>query len=117
MTEGQHIPPAAEQPIFVSAVITGKPGTGDRLAPLLEALAVGTHGETGCLLYSLQRGLENTDQFVTVEKWTSTDALAAHLQSEHVQTALGSAGDLLAGAPMIIPSRPVAVGDPAKRTY
>ena len=109
--------PEANQPIHVSAVISGKPGTGDQLLPMLQALAEGTHTEDGCLLYSLQRGIENPDQFVTVEKWTSGDALTAHLATEHVQAALAGAGDLLASAPMIIPTLPVAAGDAAKSGY
>jgi quinol monooxygenase YgiN len=109
--------PAAQQPINVSAVITGKPGTGDQILPLLQQLAEGTHGEDGCLLYSLQRGIENPDQFVTVEKWTSGDALTAHLATEHVQAALAGAGDLLAEPPLIIPTLPVAAGDAGKSAY
>ena len=107
----------AAGPVHVVAVITGKPGTGDVLEPMLIALAEGTHTEPDCLLYGLQRGLDNPDQFTTVEKWTSTDALAAHLSTPHVQTALGSAGEYLAEPPLIIPSLPVAAGDASKSAY
>jgi quinol monooxygenase YgiN len=107
----------AAGPIHVVAVITGKPGTGNTIEPLLVALAEGTHTESGCLLYSLQRGAENPDQFTTVEKWTSGEALAAHMQSAHVQTALGAAGGYLAEPPLIIPGRPVAAGDAGKSGY
>lgn len=107
----------AAGPVHVVAVITGKPGTGDTIEPLLVALAEGTHTESGCLLYSLQRGVQNTDQFTTVEKWTTTQALAAHLQTAHLQTALGSAGEYLAEPPLIIPGLPVAAGEPGKSDY
>ncbi len=116
MTTASATPPP-DQPLLVSAVITGQPGTGDVLQEMLETLAEATHGEAGCLLYSLQRGTDNRDQFVTVEKWTGHDALAAHLASEHVQSALAGAGEILAAAPMIIPTIPVHAGDPAKNTY
>lgn len=105
------------QPLHVSAVITGVPGSGDRLEGMLVELAAGTHAEDGCLLYSLQRAVENTDQFVTVEKWTSKEALDGHLSSPHVQAALAGAGDILAGPPMIIATMPVAAGDAAKTSY
>ena len=105
------------QPLHVSAVITGVPGSGDRLEELLVELAAGTHAEEGCLLYSLQRAVENPDQFVTVEKWTSQEALDGHLSSPHVQAALAGAGEILAGPPMIIPTRPVAAGDAEKTRY
>lgn len=107
----------SDELVHVVAVITGRPGTGDRIGPMLLALAEATHGEDGCVLYSLQRGLENPDQFTTVEKWTSTEALAAHLQSPHVQSALGAAGELLAEAPLIIPSRPLRTADQGKSLY
>lgn len=105
------------QPLHVSAVITGVPGSGDRLEEMLQELAAGTHAEDGCLLYSLQRGIENPDQFVTVEKWTSKEALDGHLISPHVQAALAGAGEILAGPPMIIPTLPVEAGDAAKTRY
>jgi quinol monooxygenase YgiN len=105
------------QPLHVSAVITGVPGSGDRLLEMLEQLAVGTHAEAGCLLYSLQRAVDNPDQFVTVEKWTDKAALDQHLTSQHVQAALAGAGEILAGPPMIIPTLPVAAGEAAKTKY
>jgi len=110
-------PSGAAQPLHVSAVITGLPGSGDRLEKMLQELAAGTHAEAGCLLYSLQRAVENPDQFVTVEKWTDKAALDGHLTSPHLQAALAGAGELLAGPPMIIATLPVAAGDAAKTRY
>jgi quinol monooxygenase YgiN len=115
MTQSNPAPSA--QPLQVSAVITGVPGSGDRLEALLVELAASTHAEAGCLLYSLQRAVENPDQFVTVEKWTGKAALDEHLTSPHVQAALAGAGEILAGPPMIIPTLPVAGGDAAKSRY
>ncbi|MET3806286.1 quinol monooxygenase YgiN [Nakamurella sp. UYEF19] len=105
------------QPVHVVAIITGKPGTGDLIEPMLKDLAAGTHGEAGCLLYGLQRGIENPDQFTTVEKWTSLEALGEHMQSAHIQKALTSAGEYLAGPPVIVPGLPVVAGDAAKSDY
>lgn len=116
MTQSSPTPAAAE-PLRVSAVITGVPGSGDRLEAMLVELAVSTHAEDGCLLYSLQRALENPDQFVTVEKWTSKEALDQHLTSPHLQAALAGAGEILVGSPMIIPTSPVEAGDAAKSGY
>ena len=113
-------PTSAQDPagtIHVVAVITGKPGTGDTIEPMLKALAEGTHTETGCLLYALHRGVQNPDQFTTVEKWTSAEALQAHLGTDHVKSALGGAGEYLAEAPLIISTLPVAAGEPGKSTY
>lgn len=99
------------------AVITGKPGTGDVLEEALRALAEETHGEDGCVLYSLQRGIRDRDTFVTVEKWESAGHLDAHLASPHVAAALTAAADLLAEPPRIVATEPLTVGDPAKAAY
>ena len=109
--------PSNGQLLHVCAVITGVPGSGDRLELLLTDLAAASHAEQGCVLYSLQRGTENADRFVTVEKWTSKEALDAHLASEHVQVALAGAGEILAEAPMIVATRPVGAGSPEKSNY
>ncbi len=113
----QSTPNSTAQPLHVSAVITGVPGSGDRLESMLIELAAGTHTEAGCLLYSLQRAVENPDQFVTVEKWTSKEALDGHMASPHLQAALAGAGEILAGPPMIIATLPVTAGDAAKARY
>lgn len=116
MTQSNAMPEMSE-PLHVSAVITGVPGSGDRLQEMLVELTAGTHAEAGCLLYSLQRAVENPDQFVTVEKWTSKQVLDEHLTSSHVQAALARAGEILLGPPMIIATQPVAAGDAAKTGY
>ncbi|MEP6851656.1 MAG: putative quinol monooxygenase [bacterium] len=99
------------------AVITARPGAEDEVADLLYELVTATQAEAGCLLYSLQRGLEEPNVFVTVEKWASPDALQAHLSSPHVATALGRAGELLTEAPRIISFAPTGAGDTAKGTF
>jgi quinol monooxygenase YgiN len=76
--------------ISVVAVITAKPGSGDEVEAMLRGLAESTHGEDGCALYSLQRGLEDRDVFVTVEKWDSQEALQAHMGGPAVAAALAT---------------------------
>jgi quinol monooxygenase YgiN len=103
--------------ISVVAVITAKPGSGDEVEAMLRGLAESTHGEDGCALYSLQRGLEDRDVFVTVEKWDSQTALQAHLGGPAIAAAMATGGALLAGPPQIIPAEMLSLGDPAKSTY
>ncbi|MGI8667165.1 MAG: putative quinol monooxygenase [Jatrophihabitans sp.] len=103
--------------ISTVAVITAKPGSGPAVEAALRELAVATHAEPDCILYSLQRGLADPNVFVTVEKWVSQEALDAHLASPHVATALGLATEHL-GAPLqIIATEPLDAGDIAKRSY
>ena len=103
--------------ISVVAVITAKAGHGDEVEAMLRGLAESAHGEDGCMLYSLQRGLEDRDVFVTVEKWSSQDALQAHLGGPGIAAAMATGGALLAGPPQIIPAEMLQLGDPAKATY
>ena len=103
--------------ISTVAIITAKPGSGTEVERVLRDLAVATHAEPGCLLFSLQQGMRDPDVFVTVEKWDSLDSLESHLASDHLAYALALTEDLLAAAPQIIPAQPLAVGEPAKSTY
>jgi quinol monooxygenase YgiN len=99
------------------AVITAKPEFAAEVEAALSTLAAATHAEPGCLLYSLQRGLQEPNVFVTVEKWDSMESLQAHLASPHITEALSTTGDLLTGPPQIIAAEMLTVGDPAKSTY
>lgn len=103
--------------ISTVAIITAKPGSGDEVETILSTLAEATHGEEGCQLYSLQRGIEDSNVFVTIEKWDSAEALAGHMASEHIATALGAAGELLAEPPRIVPASPVGVGETGKGAF
>ena len=99
------------------AVITAKPGSAAVVEAALRELAAATHAEEGCILYSLQRSVAEENVFVTVEKWTSQEALDQHLSSPHVAAAIGGAKDHF-GAPLqIITAQPLDAGDEAKRTY
>jgi quinol monooxygenase YgiN len=112
--------PSTETPstgISTVAVITAKPGSADVVEAVLRELAEATHGEQACLLYSLQRGVSDTDVFVTVEKWSSQEGLDAHLASPHVAAAIAAAGEHLAAPLQIIATTPLAAGTEAKRSY
>ena len=104
-------------PIGTTAVITAKPESAEAVQGILATLAAATQAEEGCVLYSLQRALEEPNVFVTVEKWTSPEALQQHLASPHIAVALSQAGDLLVEPPRIIATEDLHAGDPAKNTY
>jgi quinol monooxygenase YgiN len=103
--------------IGTTAIITAKPGSAAEVEAALSELAKITQAEDGCILYSLNRGLQDPNVFVTVEKWESPDALTAHLGSAHIAAAMARTGDLLTEAPRIIATEPLAVGDDTKNTY
>lgn len=103
--------------IGTTAIITAKPESADEVEAALTELAAATHAEPGCIMYSLNRGLQEPNVFVTVEKWESPEALQAHLGSAHIAAALARTGELLTEAPRIIATASMPVGDAAKNTY
>lgn len=92
----------------VVAVLVAKPGQEDVVRAALTALVAPTREEEGCLAYALSESAAAPGTFVTVERWRAQADLDAHLQTPHVQQALGAAGDALAGAPGIHPLVPLA---------
>lgn len=87
----------------VVAVITAQPGSADQVRVALQALVEPTRAEPGCVKYELFGSGIDPDVFITVEEWRSSADLEAHLQTDHVQTALARAGELLAAPPAIHP--------------
>lgn len=92
----------------VVALLTSKPGSEEIIRGALEALAVSTRTESGCLAYELYTSAADPTVFVTVEKWASQADLDGHMASPHIATALAIAGDHLAAAPAIHPLVPVS---------
>jgi quinol monooxygenase YgiN len=103
--------------IGTTAILTAKPGAEAEVESVLSELAEATQAEAGCILYSLNRGLEERNVFITIEKWESPEALQQHLSSPHIAVALSRAGDLLVESPRIITTEPLAVGDSTKNAY
>lgn len=90
------------------AVLVAKDGQEDVVRQALGALVAPTRDEEGCLAYELFESAAAPGTFVTQERWRGQDDLDAHLQTEHVQQALGAAGHALAAAPGIHPLVPLA---------
>ncbi len=95
--------------LTVVATIPARPDTEDAIRAALQALASETRKEEGCLAYDLFESASAPDTFVTVERWTSQEALDAHLASAHVAEAFGAAEGALAGEVAIHPLVPVDV--------
>ncbi|MEO8889391.1 MAG: putative quinol monooxygenase [Jatrophihabitantaceae bacterium] len=99
------------------AIITAKPGSADAVEQALRTLAEATHGEQGCIRYTLNRGLQDPNVFVTIEKWRSQEDLDGHMASPHVAATFAAAGEHLAAAPVIVPAEALSVGDAAKSAF
>ena len=81
--------------IDVVAHIHAKPGQEAALRSILEGFIAPTLKENGCLRYDLFVDLADAGKFTFIEEWTSTDALEAHGQSEHIQSGRARMPELL----------------------
>lgn len=100
--------------VVTVAVVKAKEGQEAALEEAIETLVAATHGEEGNLAYAVHRALQEPRTYVFVERYTGVDAFEAHMGSEHFGAAAAKFGDLLDGAPTIVPSEAWVIGDPAK---
>ena len=83
------------------ALITAKPGSEETVREALTVLAGHTRDEEGCLRYELFESQAAPGTFVTVEEWTDSAALDAHMASAHIAVALEATAEAVAGPPAI----------------
>lgn len=67
-------------------------GSEEALKTCLQELSVGSNAEPGCLEY---RVFQKGSEFYVLEKYESSDALAAHKSSEHFLKAKAAFADLV----------------------
>ncbi len=99
--------------VVVVAVLTAKPGRERELEEALRGVVGASHEEPGCVRYALHRGADDPAKLVTVERWSSRDALDEHLGRPHMQ-GLAVLGELVGEAPVMVFCDPLPEGDPVK---
>ncbi len=69
-----------------------KVNAGDRVAAIatLRRFIGPTKAKTGCLKCSLYSHVDNDDDLLLIEKWSSVEQLSQHIQSDHYQTFLAA---------------------------
>ena len=91
--------------VHVIAVITTKPGMRTQVLEAFNANVANVHAEDGCIEYGATVDRENAgefqtkfgeDTFVVVEKWSSLEALKAHIAAPHMATYAAKVKDMLA---------------------
>lgn len=82
--------------LTVIARFKAKPGQQDALRKMLIGLIEPTRKEVGCINYDLHDSIDNPQQFVFHENWTSREALDRHLATPHLTAFLGTVDALLA---------------------
>ena len=90
--------------IHVIAMITTKPGQREAVLEAFRANMPAVHAEAGCIEYgpaidtpdlgAVQTKLGD-DTFVVIEKWESTEALAAHAKAPHMAAYAAKTKDML----------------------
>ncbi|MGI9450257.1 MAG: putative quinol monooxygenase [Geminicoccaceae bacterium] len=79
--------------VHVIAVIKAKPGMRGKVLEAFNANVPNVHAEDGCIEYGATIDVDNAgefqtkygdDTFVVVEKWSSLDALKAHIAAPHM---------------------------------
>ena len=100
--------------VVVVGSFTAQPGKEAEAAEAFEALMAPTHAEEGCILYALHRGAQDPRRLAFVERWSSREALAAHLDSAHVQAVLARAQDLFSDGGDIVIYDPIPGGESSK---
>ena len=91
----------ATDSVRVVARIVAQPDKVQELKALLLRLVEPTRAEEGCLRYELHQSDTDPADFVFLEEWINSAAIAAHMQSPHVLEALEKAASLLAAPPDI----------------
>jgi quinol monooxygenase YgiN len=104
--------PAAD--VVVTAIIQVKPESRDEALTSITTAIQATHGEDGCVAYALHHDTSDPTRFVIIEKWATLEDLKAHGETPHLKALFGALGPVLTGAPTIIYTNPLPVGDPAK---
>jgi quinol monooxygenase YgiN len=99
--------------VTVVARMKVEPGEEQRALEILRAVIQASHGEDGCVKYTLHRSSNEPGAFCIVEKWRSQADLDAHFKRPHMAP-LAEAIELLSEPPRILFCEPVAVGDPVK---
>ncbi len=82
----------------VVALIPAKPGSEETVRTALTRLAAATQDHEGCLAYELFESAAAPGTFVTIETWTSQEALDAHMQTQDIADAMTAAADHLGGS-------------------
>ena len=94
--------------IVVVGSFTARPGKEAEGLEAFEALVEPTHGEQGCILYALHRGVDDPAQLAFIERWESREALDAHLESPHIKAVLERVEELFgdSGSITVYEARP-----------
>ena len=73
-----------------------------------------THAEEGCVLFAVHRVAGDPDRFVLIERWTSREALDAHLATPHLAAFRARGAGIWAEPPEITLAEALPLGEAEK---
>lgn len=94
--------------LIVVAEMTARGGKEDELRQKLTGFVAPTRVENGCVQYDLHEAEDRPGHFLFFEKWTSVEALEAHLSSPHIAAVLPQLASILAEPARISKFRQIA---------
>jgi quinol monooxygenase YgiN len=94
--------------LIVVAEMIARSGREDELRQKLAGFVAPTRAENGCVQYDLHEAEDQPGHFLFFEKWTSAEALDAHLASPHIASVLPELGSILAQPARISKFRQIA---------
>lgn len=98
--------------VVVTAVFYPVEGAKDRLAEAMRAGIEAVHAEPGCELYSIHDAEDGT--ITMIEKWTSSEDLAAHAAGDAVKVLGAGIEGLLAKPTVVTRMTPIPRGTPGQ---
>lgn len=87
--------------INVVATFQARPGQEAALREALLGLVAPTRQEPGCVSYDTHQSVDDPSKFLFYETWRSAEALAAHMQTAHIQRLLPRVDELCLAFPQI----------------
>ena len=91
----------ASKPFAMALLVKVKDGQGAKFEAAFVKAQKATRQEKGCQTYELNRHAKDESRYVVYERWRNVDALASHMNTEHIRTLLAEIHDLLEGAPEV----------------
>jgi quinol monooxygenase YgiN len=90
--------------IHVLAILTAKPGQRTALLEAFHAVMPQVHAEPGCIEYAPAIDTDHAigsaafgpDSYVVIEKWSTKEALSAHVKTPHMAAYAAKSKDLIA---------------------
>jgi quinol monooxygenase YgiN len=89
----------ASKPFTILVRIKIKDGTAAKFESAFADAVAGTRKEKGNLAYDLNRSTKNPNEYLVYERWQDLAALAAHLNTPHIQALFAATDDLRDGSP------------------